>query len=188
MDPNPRPPETYLDLPVTKAYFNMLLIAPKPEPRDFRRPITCILHWIFPASEYHHVPQRDRVEDAVPDFTVFQWLGPLMGEPRKFEVMVVERGVGKSWEERYEQLVRHFETNSNESKNVYGMIHTGMEVQLYKYELGQVHGLSEKLRLMSQAKEITGWLVRIKKQPLPYCNEVWVGFFNHIVALTVALN
>lgn len=171
LDPNPPPPQSYLDLPVIQACFNMLVAAPEPGEREFRRPISGILDWIFTVAEYFQVTQRVRLEDVIPDFTVLKLLRPPMGKYRKFEVMVVEtRPAGKPWGPTYDQMIEHFEANSNDSKNVYGMIHIGMEVRFYKYEFGQVHDLSGRLHLLDQAKDVTGWLVWIKEHPLQYIN------------------
>ncbi|KAI9879006.1 MAG: hypothetical protein M1830_009875 [Pleopsidium flavum] len=168
MDPNPPPPQSYLDMPVIQADIDMLTAVPESRENQFRKPVSAILSWIFPVAEGYQVTQEVGTQNTVPDFTVFKVSRVAIGNAHNYEIMMVEsKKRDGAWGSTMDQAVNHFEETSNESKKVYGMVHIGLEVAFYRYDVGRVDDLSGRLHLVNHAIEVTNWLVWIKQNPLP---------------------
>ncbi len=170
MDPNPPPPQTYLDLPIIKADIEMLLAVPESQENQYRKPISAILNWVFPVTEGYQVTQEvDTSIVGIPDSTVFKVRRAPMGQLETYEVMMVEsKGLGKPWGSTTDDAITYFENTGNESKQIYGMVHIGLELQFHRYIRPQASQLSGRLQLVRDAQQITDMLLWIKQNPLPY--------------------
>ncbi len=167
-DPNPPPPRTYLDMPVIRAHIDMLIAKPELQENQYRRAISGVLTWAFPLAESYKVTLEATAHQGMPRFTVFKMLRVPMGPDREYEVVMVEsKTLGKPWASTTDKAITHFEDTSNESKQVYGMVHCGLEVQFHRYIRPQVNQLSGRLHLVRDAQQVTDMLLWIKQNPLP---------------------
>lgn len=168
-DPKPPPPESYLDMPIIKLGLDKLAAVPELPENLYQRPIGAILNWTFPVLEGFSAARGGWNSLTIPDFTFTKVEQVPKGRAKNWEVLLVEsKALGHPWGSAYDQLVNAWEVNTNDSKNVYGMIHIGMDIKFYKFESGQVQELTGKLHLINDAKEITDRLVWIKQNPLSF--------------------
>lgn len=123
MDPNPPPPQTYLDDLNVRAALDLLVRVPDSPEHVYRRPMQGILRVIFPESEGFDVIRETSSESNQPEFCIVKFSRRPGGTLHEYKFMFVEsREKGKPWRATEDQLLDHLSGNDNDSKNCYGMI------------------------------------------------------------------
>jgi len=74
---------------------------------------------------------------------------------------------GERWGSREDHLLLHLSGNGNGNKNCYGMVQIGLEVQYYKYELGDFSKIGGRMHLVTHADDVVAWSRYIKDNPMP---------------------
>lgn len=79
--------------------------------------------------------QEDMATNLRPDFTVFKLLARPGGSAYEYDFLLGETKVpGESWGTYTDHLHTACASNDNDTKNIYGMLQIGFEVQFYKHE------------------------------------------------------
>ncbi|KAF2466098.1 uncharacterized protein BDR25DRAFT_345705 [Lindgomyces ingoldianus] len=169
INPNPPPPQTYLDDINVKAALNLLIKIPDSSERIYRRPIGDILRFIFPSSEGFSVVWEAVSVNTQPDFYVFKVLQRPGRSLYQYEYMLMEcKKAGESWEHTKDHFYKHLAENGNDSKNCYGMVQIGFNVQFCKYENYNFSEVGEVMHLINNANDVIAWGRHIKDNPMPF--------------------
>lgn len=167
MDPHPPPAQAYLELPAVQSPLRALQKVPESHENLYRMLMSAILQYTFPVSEGYNVVQELKDEDSHPDFTALRVLCSPGGSVYSYELLMVEsKKKGEPWGATEDQLYNHLEGCTNEAKNVYGMVHIGLEVKFFKYEEPNFTVLSGKLRLVQDVHEVSSWFNYAKTNAL----------------------
>ncbi|KAI0508243.1 hypothetical protein F5B22DRAFT_650097 [Xylaria bambusicola] len=137
MDPNPPPPQSYLDNDNVKAGLELLTRVPDSKEHLYRRSMGSILRFMFPEREGFDVVQETEGDNSRPDFSTLKVSQRPGGTLYQYDFMLTEsKKMGQPWGATEDQLQDHLAGNGNESKNCYGRIQIGLLAQFYKYEGG----------------------------------------------------
>ncbi|KAL5315382.1 hypothetical protein ACEPPN_016249 [Leptodophora sp. 'Broadleaf-Isolate-01'] len=132
-DPNPPPPQTYLDNPHVRAWLTVVQRYPESIEPLYRRVLSEILQQLFTRQDGFTLVQEDSSGNLRPDFSVFRLLCRPGGSDYEFELLFAEvKTIGAAWGSTEEHLESVCENNDNDSKNVYAMIQVGLKVKFYK--------------------------------------------------------
>ncbi|KAL1800296.1 hypothetical protein ACET3X_000638 [Alternaria dauci] len=169
INPNPPPPQTYLDDINIKAALDLLVRVPDSGEHIYRRPIGDILRFIFPSSEGYSVVQETVSVNTHPDFCLFKVSQRPGGTLYQYEFMLVEsKKPGEAWASTEDHLHDHLEGNGNDSKNCYGMVQIGLDVHFYKYENSNFSRIGGRMHLINDANNVVVWGRHIKDNPMPF--------------------
>jgi hypothetical protein len=83
-------------------------------------------------------------------------------------VIVECKKLGVAWEPARDHLRDHLQGNGNDSKNCYGMLQVGLELQFFKYEGRNFSPLGGKMHLINNATTVMDWGRHIKVKPMPF--------------------
>jgi hypothetical protein len=134
----------------------------------YRRPIGGILRFIFPGSEGYDVVQETQGDHTRADFCTFKISRRPGGTIYQYDFMLTEcKRLNAAWGDTEDRLLDYLTRNGNDSKNCYGMIQIGLEVQYYKYEPGVFSKIGAKMHLITHAQNVVGWGRYIKANPMP---------------------
>lgn len=126
-----------------------------------------ILQILFPRVEGYDVVQETGGETTTPDFTTFKVFWRAGGTLYSYVYLLVEsKRANTTFEETEPQCYEHLVNCDNESKNAYGMIQCGFNIQFYKHENRQFEKLGPPMHLVSDVALITQWAQYIKSHPL----------------------
>ncbi|TVY23755.1 hypothetical protein LHYA1_G007432 [Lachnellula hyalina] len=168
-DPNPPPPATYLDDPHVTARVSVLERTPQSPELLYRRVMCGILQWVFRSNEGFSVLQEGMAADLHPDFTVFKVLRRPGGSLYEYDFLVGETKVpGEAWGAFTDHLHTVCANNNNDSKNVYGLLQIGFEIQLYKHENQRFEAISERMHLVRDVQSVIAWFQHVKARPMPF--------------------
>ncbi|KFY03236.1 hypothetical protein O988_01613 [Pseudogymnoascus sp. VKM F-3808] len=107
-----------------------------------------------------------------PDFTVLMLLTSPGGSSREYDFIVGETKVPReSWHASADHLRAVCMNNNNDSKNVYGMLQIGFEVQFYKHDNHQFEAISGRMHLVNDAHEVIALAQLMKATPMPFVNS-----------------
>ncbi|KAF1959987.1 hypothetical protein CC80DRAFT_490013 [Byssothecium circinans] len=169
INPNPPPPQTYLDDINIKAGLDLLYRLPDSPEHIYRRPTGDILRFIFPSSEGYSVVQETVSVNTQPDFCLFKVCQKPGGTLYQYEFMLVESKKAKvAWGATEDHLRDHLEGNGNDSKNCYGMVQIGLDVQFYKYEDREFSKVGGQMHLINDVNHVMAWGRYIKDHPMPF--------------------
>ncbi|KAF2024865.1 hypothetical protein EK21DRAFT_117380 [Setomelanomma holmii] len=167
INPNPPPPQTYLDDLNVQAGINTLTRVPESDEHLYRRPMMGILRFMFPSNEGYDVVQEAQGDISRSDFAVLKVLQRPGGSPNQYEIMHVESKPQKEpWGSTRDQLLDHLTGNGNDSGNCYGMVHIGLEVQFYRYNEYAFDSVSPKMHLVDDVASVIQWGAYVKSNPL----------------------
>ncbi|KAF1358980.1 hypothetical protein EJ07DRAFT_156351 [Lizonia empirigonia] len=138
INPNPPPPQTYLDDINIKAALDLLV----------RETVSVNTH---PDFCLFKVSQR-------PGGTLYQY---------EF-MLVESKKPGEAWASTEDHLHDHLEGNGNDSKNCYGMVQIGLDVHFYKYENSNFSRIGGRMHLINDANNVVVWGRHIKDSPMPF--------------------
>ena len=128
-----------------------------------------ILQWVFKSNEGYTVLQEDMAGRFRPDFTVFKLLRNVGGSLYEYDFLIGETKVpGEAWGAFTDHLHTVCASNNNDSKNVYGLLQVGFEIQLYKHENQRFEAISERIHLVTDVHNVIAWFQHIKARPMPY--------------------
>lgn len=134
----------------------------------YRRATTGILRWLFKEEDGFDVVQEDNRGSSVPDHVVFKIECRAGGSFYAYDFLMVEcKRAGESWASATEQCLRHCENTHNESRQVYGMVQVGMDIQFCVWRNRNLTTLSRVLQLRDDVDEIIEWANYLKAHPLP---------------------
>lgn len=168
-DPNPPPPQTYLDHPHIIAHMGVVEKTPNSPEALYRRVLNSILKELFPTSEGFDVTQEETNVNTKPDSTIFQISSRPGGSLYAYEFCLVEsKKHAQSWTATEDQLANHTFNSDNDSKQVYGIVHIGMEIKIYRSDRGTLTPLNQKMHLRRDVHTITQWAQHLKQNPLPF--------------------
>ncbi|KAI3338037.1 hypothetical protein F4824DRAFT_499816 [Ustulina deusta] len=169
MDPNPPPPQSYLENDNVKAGLELLTRVPDSKEHLYRRPMGSILRFMFPERERFDVVQETESDNSRPDFSTLKVSQRPGGTLYQYDFMLTEsKKMGQPWGATEDQLQDHLAGNGNESKNCYGMIQIGLLVQFYKYEGGICSKVGGQMHLIRDVHDIMLWGQYLKENPLPF--------------------
>jgi len=118
------------------------------------------------------VLQEDMALDMHPDFTVFKLLTRPGGSSYEYEFLIGETKVpGESWSTFAEHLHTVCAENDNDTKNVYGMLQIGFEVQMFKHENYQFETLGNRMHLVNDVHDFIACARYIKAHPMRPLNN-----------------
>lgn len=116
--------------------------------------------------------QEDMATNLRPDFTVFKLLSRPGGSSYEYDFLLGETKVpGESWRTFTEHLHTVCANNDNDTKNVYGMLQIGFEVQFYKHENYQFEAVGGRMHLVNDVHNIIAWAQHMKANPMPFVNH-----------------
>ncbi|KAF1840529.1 uncharacterized protein K460DRAFT_421469 [Cucurbitaria berberidis CBS 394.84] len=169
INPNPPPPQTYLDDINVKAVLDLLVRVPDSGEHIYRRPIGDILRFIFPSNEGYSIVQETVSVNTEPEFCLFKVCQRSGETLYQYEYMLVEsKKLGEAWEPTENHLHNHLEVNGNDSKNCYGMVQIGLHVQFYKYERFSFSKVGGRMHLINDANNVVACGRNIKENPLSF--------------------
>lgn len=168
-DPNPPPPQTYLDNRHVRAHIAVLQATPNSREHVYRRPMLGILEFLFPQDKGYYVVQETTGDDTTADFTAFKVACRPGGTDYEYEFLLAEsKRLGEPWGSTEDQCFRHCFGNTNDSKNVYAMVHIGLEVQFYKYENSNFSRVGGRMHLVNDVQAVTAQANYIRSHPMPF--------------------
>jgi hypothetical protein len=168
IDPNPPPPQTYLDNNNVRAAFDLLLKVPESDEHVYRRPTGGVLRFIFTEAEGFDVVQEAEGDVTRSDFCVFKVLRKPGGTFYQYDYLLAECKPSKeSWRTTEIQLREQLAGTGNDSKKCYGMIQIGLDVQFYKFEGHELEKVGGKLHLINHHKDVVALGAYLKAHPLP---------------------
>ncbi|TVY16162.1 hypothetical protein LARI1_G006868 [Lachnellula arida] len=165
---DPTPPTTYLGDPFVMARSSALKRTPESEiPEHMYRRMMCgILQWIFTSNEGFSVFQETMSPEMHPDASVSRVLMRTGGS--FYDFLLGETKVpGKSWETCADHLHTVCASCDNETKNVYGMLQIGFEVQFYKHENNQFEAMGDRMHLVNDVDDFIALTQHLKTHPMP---------------------
>ncbi|KAH8665131.1 hypothetical protein BGZ60DRAFT_410814 [Tricladium varicosporioides] len=170
-NPNPPPPTTYLADPHVAARISVLQRTPhSPEPL-YRRMMCGILQWIFTSDEGFSVMQEDMATLHL-DFTVLRLLARPGGSTYEYDFLLGETKIPReSWSINTNHLHTVCASNDNDTKNVYGMLQVGFEVQFFKHENYQFEAIGGRMHLVNDVHNVISWARYMKENPMPFVNH-----------------
>lgn len=169
MSPNSHSSQTYLDDVFVQLALEVLTREPDSPEHIYRRVLSGVIYFLFPKGESYDIVQDSDSEYTLADFSILQFLRRPGGSFYQYDFMLIEsKKLGESWEITEDQLQNHLAGVKNESKNCYGMIQIGLEVQYYKYEKTVFTKVGEKMHLTTHVHDVIRWGRYIKNHPLPY--------------------
>jgi hypothetical protein len=174
-NPNPPPaPTTYLDKPFVQYSLKIVERSPEPHVSHYRHVMVSILNAFFPDKEYFDVFQgasrgeRGKAESRV-DIMVLKTTCPPGGSLLIFDYCLGQsKAPGADWEATRNDLSRHCADTDNPSGQVYGIVHIGLEVQLFSAIRGVLTPLSDVLHLRRDVDLVTTLFTRMKTRPFPF--------------------
>lgn len=83
-------------------------------------------------------------------------------------MLMESKKVGLAWGSIEDHLHDYLEGNGNDSKNCYGMIQIGLDVQFYKCENHNFSRVWGRMHLINDANNVVTWGRHIKNNPLPF--------------------
>lgn len=136
--------------------------------------MTQLLRWVFPVEEAYSVFQETHPDDnsARQNYTVLRVYQTAPGFNTSYDILIVEsKSHCEPWGSSVDYARNHLEqTTTNKSKQVYGAIQIGLQVQFYKYNgktVRPLHQLGGRYHLVQHAQEITDTFRWMKSHPLP---------------------
>ncbi|KAI9825602.1 MAG: hypothetical protein M1819_000498 [Sarea resinae] len=167
IDPNPPPPQTYLDDPVIRAHILSLQRAPESDEHLYRVPTTEVICMLFPRQEGYSVVETG-VQTSLPVITVLEVFRRPGGTLHNYEHLIVEcRKMGCTVAAAEPELHDALATCNHESKNIYGLIQCGFRLQFYKHENFTFGRIGPTMHLVDDAKKVMEMLEHLKANPLP---------------------
>ncbi|KAH6665407.1 hypothetical protein B0J14DRAFT_606071 [Halenospora varia] len=167
-DPNPPPPQTYLEDPRVQARLSVVQRHPDSAEYLYRRVMSEILQWLFTRQEGFTVVQEDSAGDLRPDFSVLKLLCRPGGSNYEYEFLLAEsKKLGEPWGSTEDHLETACENNDNDTKNVYAMIQIGLVVQFYKFESRRFQKLGGTMDLVNQVQAVIQCANYMKSNPMP---------------------
>ena len=128
-----------------------------------------ILRFIFPASEGYDIVQEVELVNTRVDFCTFKISRRPGGIFWQYEFMHVEcKKPGEAWGATEDHLHNHLAGNGNDSKNCYGMIQIGFDVQYYKYEDWVFSKVGGKMHIITDAHNVMNWGRQLKANPMSF--------------------
>lgn len=126
-----------------------------------------ILRFIFPEDEGYNIVAESQQEVSRADFCAFKILRRPGGTIWEYDFMLIEsKARGRAWGDTEDHLLDHLAGNHNESKNCYGMIQIGLEVQFYKFERFVFSRVGRKMHLIADVHDVIREGQRLKDNPL----------------------
>ncbi|KAH7357462.1 hypothetical protein BKA66DRAFT_574458 [Pyrenochaeta sp. MPI-SDFR-AT-0127] len=168
IDPNPPPPQTYLDNNNVKAAFELVSKVPESNEHVWRRPTGAVLRFIFTEAEGFDVVQEAEGDVTRSDYCVFKVLRKPGGTFYQYDYLLAKcKPVNESWHTTEVQLREQLAGTGNDSKKCYGMIQIGFDVQFYKFEGRELEKVGGKMDLVHQAQDVVALGTYLKANPLP---------------------
>lgn len=128
-----------------------------------------ILRFIFPSSEGYSVVQETESDSTRPDFCTFKISRRPGGTFYQYEFMLTEsKKKGVAWGATEDHLHEHLAGNRNDTKNCYGMVQVGLQVQFYKYENRHFSTVGPEMHLIDHANDVINWGRHLKANPMPF--------------------
>jgi hypothetical protein len=127
-----------------------------------------ILRWLFPEREgFDVVQEEDRA--SRPDFVIFKICCRPGGSNYAYDFCIVEsKPAGRPWGSTEDQCANECDSGENDAARLYAIVHIGLEVGFYKYELGTVTQWSQRMHLRQDVHAVTRWAHTLKANPLPF--------------------
>ncbi|KFY92744.1 hypothetical protein V500_04047 [Pseudogymnoascus sp. VKM F-4518 (FW-2643)] len=166
-------PTTYLSDPHVAARVSLLQRTPQAPKHLYERVLCGILQRVFTTNEGFSVSQEGMGmgSNLCPDFTVLRLLTKPGGSSYEYDFLVGEtRTPGESWQASADHLHAVCANNNNDSKNVYGMLEVGFEIQFYNHDNHQFEAISDRMYLVDDVHNVIAWAQRIKANPMPFVN------------------
>jgi hypothetical protein len=149
----------------------MLLVERVPDSPEalYRRPMLGILRWLFPDRMGFDVVQEDLAGKGRPDYTILKISGRPGGTDYTYTYCIVEsKPAGAPWDSTEDQCHNYCSESDNESSQLYGIVHVGLETRFFKYIQGVFTPLTERLHLRRDVQDITDAAAFMKRNPLPF--------------------
>ncbi|RDL33344.1 Uncharacterized protein BP5553_08783 [Venustampulla echinocandica] len=128
-----------------------------------------ILQWIITSNEGFSVMQEDMAANLRPGFTVSRFARP-GGSSYEYDFLLGEtKAPGESWGTYADHTV--CAGNDNDTKNTYGMLQIGFEIQFYKYENYHFEAIGGRMHLVNDEHNVTDWSRHMKSIPMPVVNH-----------------
>lgn len=137
-----------------------------------RRLMDGILQWIFTSNEGFSVFLETMTLDMHPDVSVFRVLVRPGGSLYEYDFLLGETKVpGTSWETFAAHLHKVCASCDNDTRNVYGMLQIGFEVQFYKHENYQFEAIGDRMHLVTDVDKFIAWTRHLKTHPMPFVDH-----------------
>ncbi|KAK0101799.1 hypothetical protein ONS95_006949 [Cadophora gregata] len=172
----PNPPTltttTYLNDPHVIARISALQRMPESPDHEhlrlYKRLMSAILYCLFPSTARLSVLQENLTTTLRPSFTIAKLLSKPGGSAHEYDFLLGEtKCPGESWSASADQLHAACAANDNETKNVYGMLQIGFELQFYKHENYRFEALGGRLHLVDDVDTVVAWAQHITANPMP---------------------
>lgn len=162
--------QTYLEDRFVAAHMLTVQRDPSASESLHRRVTTRVLRWLFKETEGYDVVQEDVRERSIPDHVVFKIQSRPGGTDYVYDFMLVEcKKAGISWSSAVRHVTKHCRGTDNDSKQVYGMVQLGMDLQFYQW--GESTGLvplGQTYHLVNDVHDIIALARRLKANPIPF--------------------
>lgn len=166
MDPNPPPARLYTEDRIVATHLRTLERHPDSSEALHRRATTGMLRFLFRSEDGYDVVQEDSRVSSTPDHTVFKVECRARGSAYVYDFMMVEcKRANENWEAAVEHLTRHCENAQNESRQVYGMVQVGMDIQFFHWANTTLTAVSDVCHLRNNAERVTQWAEYLKANP-----------------------
>jgi len=134
-----------------------------------------ILHWFYTntATEQYSITQEESLGETSQgesraDAIVLRIFCRPGGSFYGYEILVGEsKKLGEGWLGAEDQLSRHCSGVNIDSGQVYGFVHVGLHLQLYKADKGVLTPQTGRLHMRNDVAAITSWFQWMKQNPLP---------------------
>jgi hypothetical protein len=139
----------------------------------YRRAMVEILRFCFPDKDGWAIYQEEsRGElgqaESRSDMAVLKLIARPGGSLYSYDYCLVEsKKKGGSWPAAVEQLGRHCAGTEVESKEVYGIVQVGEEIEFYKAKNGELTRMSNRLHFVDQVEDVMNMCRYLKVYPLP---------------------
>lgn len=128
-----------------------------------------ILRWLFPDNQGFDVVQEDGKGNTIADFDVFKICCRPGGSSYQYDFCLVEsKKASEPWGSTEDHCRDHCFNTDNESKQVYAIVHIGLEIAFYRYNRGDFSRMSGRLHVRNDVQVIIQWANYMKSNPLPF--------------------
>lgn len=127
---------------------------------------------MFTSDEGFTVLQEEMASNLRPDITVFRLLALPGGSAYEYDFLIGETKVpGNSWGTFEDHLQTVCADNNNDTKNVYGMLQIGFEVQFYKHENFKFELVGGRMHLVDDVQNVIAWAQHMKSHPMRFVRQ-----------------
>lgn len=131
-----------------------------------------ILECMFTSKEGFSVLQEKIATNLPPDSTVLRVLAWTGRGSNEYDYLLGETKVpGESWDTLADHLHTVCAHSDNDTKNVYGMLQIGFEVQFYKHENSQFEAIGGRMHLVNDVDDVMALAQHMKAHPMPFVNH-----------------